>query len=445
MMDPAEDREFRAAVGEPSEPETSVLLAKIEAFVRRFVVLPSDAAAVAVALFVAHTYAIAASEQTPYLLVTSPERQSGKTRCLEVLELLVRSPWRVAGASEAALFRKIEQDSPTLLLDEVDAIFGSNVERVEPLRCLLNAGNRRGASVSRVVAKGKTMEVADFNVYGAKMLAGIASTKLPDTLTDRSLSIEMQRRQAGERVERFRWRHANRDAEPIRAALGEWAATAVDALQDAEPELPDDLSDRQADAWEPLLAIAELAGDDWPASARQAALDLSTAVEEVGYGAQLLAAIKTAMISRETVFTADLLVAVNDDDELPFGGWRDGRGLDARTLARLLKPYGVKPRTVRIGTETAKGYTTADLRDVWSRYLSADQRHTVTRHSTDAENPSKHGPCDGVTDVTAVPGSDGNGHRPSVQDRVKAIGQMQDPEQAERAWNELQRDQQATT
>lgn len=395
---------------EPGEPmNTAHLLSNVAAFLRRFIVLPSDGAATALALFVLHTWTIDAAEQTPYLLVTSPERQSGKTRLLEVLELIVRAPWRVAGASEAALFRKIEQDSPTLLLDEVDAIFGSNSERVEPLRCLLNAGNRRGACVSRVVGEGKKMAVADFTVYGAKMLAGIATTKLPDTLTDRSLAIQMQRRQSGERVERFRWRHANRDAEPIRAALEQWAASAVETLQDAEPDLPEDLSDRQMDAWEPLLAIADDAAGDWPANARRAALALSTTAEEVGHGAQLLAAIKTAMEGRETIWTSDLLRAINVDDELPFGGWRNGSGLDARSLARLLKPYGVKPRTVRLGAETAKGYATTDLREAWARYLSADSRHTVTRHAQPTENASENGRCDGVTYVSANPGSDGSG------------------------------------
>src|SRR2546423_14364457 len=139
------------------ELDTASLLGLVARFVRRFVVLPSDAALAAVSLFVLHTYALDATEQTPYLLVTSPERQSGKTRLLEVLELVVLRPWRVAGASEAALFRKLEQDKPCVLLDEIDAIFGGNSESTEPLRALLNSGNRRGATVARVVGNGKEM------------------------------------------------------------------------------------------------------------------------------------------------------------------------------------------------------------------------------------------------------------------------------------------------
>jgi Protein of unknown function (DUF3631)/Toprim-like len=393
-----------------AEPiDTAELLAAVEAFVSRFVVLPSDAAAAAIALYVAHTHAVDAAEATPYLNVGSPERQSGKTRLLEVLELLVRVPWRVAGASEAAVFRKLEQDRPTLLLDEVDAIFGSNDGRTEPLRAILNAGNRRGASVARIV--GKQHEVRDFCVFGCKLLAGISTRKLPDTITDRSLSIQMQRRRDGERVERFRYRRARADAEPIRAHLETWAATAVEALRGAEPQLPDDLSDRQADGWEPLLAIADHAGVGWPARARDAAVKLSVPGEgeELGYGAQLLAAVKAAMDGKAAITTEDLLAAINADEELPFGGWNDGKGLDARGLAKLLKAYGVKPKSVRIGDRTPKGYSADDLRDPWARYLRPDgaQQPKQAQHASSptAENPHENGHVAGVAGVAHLTGA----------------------------------------
>jgi hypothetical protein len=87
----------------------------------------------ALALWIAHTHALAGAHATPYLLVVSPERRSGKTRLLEVVELLVADPWSVAGVSEAAMFRKIASQRPTLLLDEIDAIFGSATSG--PSRC----------------------------------------------------------------------------------------------------------------------------------------------------------------------------------------------------------------------------------------------------------------------------------------------------------------------
>ena len=67
------------------------LLDELRAFVRRFVVLPGEHEARAIALWTAHTWAFAAAHSTAYLIVLSPEKRSGKTRLLEVLELSSRS------------------------------------------------------------------------------------------------------------------------------------------------------------------------------------------------------------------------------------------------------------------------------------------------------------------------------------------------------------------
>ncbi len=195
----------------------------------------------------------------------SAERRSGKTLLLEVLELLVRDPWRISGVSEAALFRKIARDRPTVMLDEVDAVFGSDTERTEPLRAVLNAGNRPGSAVSRVV--GPQHDVRDFEVFSPKLLAGIDTGRLPDTIRDRSVELRLRRRKDGEDAERFRRRFADLDAADLRDGLEHWASTCLDPLWAAEPRLPDELDDRAADAWEPLLAIADLAGGDSPSGA----------------------------------------------------------------------------------------------------------------------------------------------------------------------------------
>lgn len=238
----------------------SDLLDRVSDVLSRFVVLPGEAAKTAIALFVLHTWAFEAAHATPYMVIVSPEKQSGKTRLLEVLELLVREHWRTASTTEAALFRKIEQDRPTLLLDEIDAIFGSNSERTEPLRAALNAGNRRGAKATRVVGQGAKMEARDFSVFCPKVLAGIDTGRLPETIQDRAVTLHMKRRRDGEHVERLRWRVATEQTEPLRLQLQAWAATAIDPLRETEPETPDELSDRAADGWEPLFAVADLAG-----------------------------------------------------------------------------------------------------------------------------------------------------------------------------------------
>lgn len=388
--------------------QVSALLDRVDDFVDRFVVLPSESARWVIALFVLHTWAFQAAHATPYLVVASAEKRSGKTRLLEVVKLLVREPWYTASTSEAALFRKIEQSVPTLLLDEVDAIFGAQRERTEPLRAVLNAGNRRGAKVARVVGHAAKMEPQDFSVFCPKVLAGIDTGYLPETIQDRAVVLHMKRRHQGEQVERLRYRRADKEATPLRNELKAWASAAIDGLRDYDPELPDELDDRAADAWEPLFAIADLAGSDWRARANAAAIELSGAPDndEVSRGAQLLAAIRNAMKGTDVASTASLLIAINADETLPFGGWREGRGIDARTLARLLKPYGAKPGTVRIGPGTAKGYYAADLADAWDRYLSPSGTSQASQPSHGLQWSSRS-PCVSrdvtvVTDVTDV-------------------------------------------
>lgn len=362
-----------AAPAEPVDvPNTRELLSMVAAQVERYVVLPDGHARVAVALWVAHTWALDGAHATPYLLVVSPEKRSGKSRLLEVLELLVRSPWKISATSEAAMFRKIHETRPTLLLDEIDAIFGASSERTDPLRGILNAGNRPGAAVARCVGDGANQQVFDFSVYCPKVLAGIDTGRVPDTIVDRSIKLAMKRKTASEQVARFQRRYAEDEARPIREAAEAWGATHAEELLDAEPDLPTGLDDRAGEAWEPLLAIADHAGGRWPALARQAAIGLvGDDSDEPGHGARLLAKLREVFDDAVALATTAILEQVNDDEELPFGGWRHGDGLDARGLSRLLKPYGVRPRSVRIdgATSTSKGYRRDQLDEAFARYL----------------------------------------------------------------------------
>ena len=165
------------------------------AFILRYVVL-SDEQATACALWVLHTYALDAADITPYLAITSAEKQCGKTVLLDVLDAVVHKPWRAVRPSEAVLFRKIERDRPTLLLDEVDAIWGPKARSEdEGLRALLNAGFRRhGSTVPRCV--GPSLKLRDFSTYCPKALAAIGD--LPDTVADRSIPIRMERKRRGD-------------------------------------------------------------------------------------------------------------------------------------------------------------------------------------------------------------------------------------------------------
>jgi hypothetical protein len=232
-------------------------LTDVQAFIAKYVCL-TDAQLIACALWVAHTYVVDAADVTPYISITSAEKQSGKTVLLDVFDAIVWNPWRAVRPSEAVVFRKIEADRPTLLLDEVDTIWGPKSKAEdEGLRALLNAGFRRlGSTVPRCV--GPSMHLRDFSTYCPKALAGIGD--LPDTVADRSIPIRMTRKRRSDNVQRFRLRAVEIVAGDVRDMLREIVAPLVDDLIDAEPILPDELSDRAQDACEPLLAIADPGG-----------------------------------------------------------------------------------------------------------------------------------------------------------------------------------------
>src|SRR5215211_677724 len=254
-MSQAEARAEARRVAEAAAAESCVaLLGEIAALLRRFVVM-TDPQTRVVAVWAVHTYLLGACDATPYLAITSAEKRSGKTRLLEVLELLVARPWFTGRTTAAVLPRKIDADSPTLLLDESDAAFAGDKEYAEALRGVLNTGHRRGGRATVCVGQGANISFKDFSTYCPKAIGGIG--KLPDTVADRAIPIRLERRAPGERVDRFRRREVEPQAQQVRYRLSALAEVAETLLDDAHPALPDELDDRAWDGIEPLLAIAE--------------------------------------------------------------------------------------------------------------------------------------------------------------------------------------------
>lgn len=347
----------------------AILLGDVASFVRRFVVV-TEIQADLLALWAAHTHGIDAAETTPYLAITSPEKRSGKTRLLEVLELLVHNALPTANTSDAALFRSVSKEGgpPTLLLDEVDAVFKAR-ER-EDLRGLLNAGFRRGALVRRMGgAKNTTLET--FEVFSSKAFAGIGNC-LPDTILDRSITIAMKRRTREETVERFRRRVVAPEGEALRDRLADWIEPQLDWLHEARPNLPDELDDRAQDMWEPLLAIANLAGGDWPQRARKASLTLSAngAREDDSLTALLLKDIYTVFSNGagDRLQTSDLIGHLTEIEESPWGDWY-GKTISAQALSKLLRPHRIKTMPVKAEGKTVRGYKVEQFSEAFHRVL----------------------------------------------------------------------------
>lgn len=350
----------------------SALLDQVTAFTRRFVVL-DDPQLVAAALWVLHTHAFEAAEFTPYLAVTSAEKRCGKTTLLETLVQLAARP-RKAGSMTVGVLKRVVEEHPTLFIDEADAAFGGNKEYSEALRGVLNEGFQISGTVAFCIPSGgdKGWETAFVSVFCPKAIAAINT--LPDTVLDRSIELRLKRRLRTEDVEKFRRRNVTAASEPIRAALEQWTASAVPQLQDMDhPTMPETLGDRSADVWEPLLTIADLAGGPWPERARDAAVALSatTELEAESIGTQLLRNIRSVW-SGDQMPSRDLVAQLVELETGPWGAphpdW--GRELTPIALAKLLKPYGVRPRSIRISRrENPNGYRWVDLNEAWQRYL----------------------------------------------------------------------------
>jgi hypothetical protein len=345
----------------------AALVREVEGFLKRFVVLPAGAL-LPVALWTVMTHTYQTFDALPYLALTSPVKRCGKTRLMEVLELLAANARRIVNISEAALFRLIEQASVTLLLDEAEALAGRS-ERAEAIRALLNSGNRKGSSVPRCV--GKSHEVKEFSVFCPKVLAGIGGC--PDTIRDRSILLPMQRRKPSEAVERFLHRTVKPSAEALRVRAATFVETHHQKIETAYKGLNlDFLSDRDAEAWEPLFAVLAVADPQRRDELRKCAEKLTAAKaesdEDDSLSLRLLSDVRTVWKpGQRTMLTADILSRLADLEESP---WHQEVELNPRKLARMLRSFRVGSQQVRTEKKTGKGYRREDLEPAFSSYLS---------------------------------------------------------------------------
>lgn len=264
-VDAATDLASSPAQVELPDQALADLLDAVMAYLRTFVVISAPALQ-ALALWVLHTHAIDAAEHTPYLHVTSGTKRAGKTLLLELLEQVVRRPWITQRTTTAALVRKLDKEHPTLLLDELDQALKAGDDYAATLTQTLNAGFKRGGVVSICRGEGAAIQVVDLAVFGPKVLSGIGH--LPDTVADRSIVITLRRKTRDEQVARARTRAIRSAAAPLRGPLEQWGIAATSQVKGTEPDVPDALDDRQQDIWAPLLSLADLAGQQWPAARR---------------------------------------------------------------------------------------------------------------------------------------------------------------------------------
>ena len=362
-------------LGEPSPwpgaVDGAALADEITGQLRRYVVLPLPEAR-AVTLWIIFTYLLDHCSVAPRLLITSPTKACGKTRLLSLLSAMARRALPASSITAAAVYRVIEADAPTLLVDEVDNL---GLSEKRDLLAVLNSGHTRGTAwVVRLV--GEDHEVRRFFTWSALAMAAIRAGSLPDTLASRAIKIQLTRKRKCDTVARLREAHVYAELEPLRRKIMRWSADHASIIEAAVPSLPDELDGRAADNWSVLISIADVLGDEWPAQARQAALLIEgNGSNPSSAGETLLADLCELFRERGTdrLSSEEIVSALVKLEGRPWAEWGTQRKpLSKNQLARQLKEFGIAPGSIRLADQTtAKGYLRESFDDVWERYASA--------------------------------------------------------------------------
>ena len=360
----------------PKAVDGTAMLAEIAELIARYVSMPA-ALAEAVALWVVMTWLHDRLEISTFLNLTSATKRCGKSLLLEVVADLVHRPLPTSNVTPAVLFRVIEKSAPTLLLDEADRTFAKKDN--PDLIAVINSSQRRsGAYVTRCV--GEDHEPRRFSSWCPKAMAGIGN--LPDTVRDRALVIRLERRPPGQRLPLWR----NRDCvaiERLQRQIVKWTGDNAQAILARRNDVafPAGLHDRARDAWEVLLAIADIAGRPWVGPGGRAwvaceYVNADAADEETGAAEMLLPDLNQVFSDAgdpDAMATSSILEALHAMQHRPWSEWRRGKPLSPRGLAALLKPFKVRPDSVRLAEAagTVKGYKRKALESLWNTYCPA--------------------------------------------------------------------------
>jgi len=336
----------------------AALLNNLRQVFRRYIILPRGAD-IALPLWVLHAWTVDAGDVSPLMILVSPTKRCGKTSVLIVLYFLTPRSELSSNITAPALFRYIEEVRPTLLIDEADSFVKGN----EELRGILNSGHTKAAAN---VIRSVDHKPRRFSTWAPKALATIRA--VADTLQDRAIIVQLQRKPLTAAVTRLRRRDSEEFA-ALRSRAARWAVDNFDLLVDPEPQVPKRLNDRASDNWRPLLAIADLAGGTWPQEARRAACLLSGEAQDGAIGVELLKDIRSAFGGDDVIRSADLMAKLTADPERPWGEWKHGRPLTQKQLAGLLAPFHIISLTVHPpGLPDGKGYRRIDFRAAWAAY-----------------------------------------------------------------------------
>ncbi|MDY4885425.1 MAG: DUF3631 domain-containing protein [Alphaproteobacteria bacterium] len=364
----------------PEPVDGTELIAEIKAVLNKYMVLP-EYLDEAIAYWVLFTYGINSFEVSPRLAIVSPEKQCGKSTLLAILEALCWNTMTTSNASAASLYRTIEAKQPTFLIDEADSFMNQN----EALRNIFNAGFTPDTPVIRT--EGEHHEPREFNVFSACAIACIG--KLPDTIMDRSIIVTLKRKTSIEVRDRLRRKKLKKEVETIKCKCMRLMDDISEILKDAEPELPEELCNRQVDIWEPLVAIADCIGKEAGKKLRKVAVAVCCSTKTFDSNS-----IKTLLLkdirkifagtTQKWMTSQDLCNKLCSLEDAPWAEYK-GTGLTVNKLASALKDFDIHPIQKMTPDGNKKVYLLERFHDTFNRYLLSE---TVNYKSSQTADPN---------------------------------------------------------
>lgn len=356
---------------EEHEKSTREVLESVASIFDRYIAFPSHAARIATVLWVAHTHVYHHFQFTPRLTVMSGESGTGKTTVLDIIAELSPQGKVTIYPQPAVLMRKAESEGKvTFVFDEISKKLGSGGSRNSSadFQSVLLAGFQRGGTVERSAGSDA---VREFNVFAPAAMGGRGI--LADDLMNRAVNIHMKKSPDAEKLEDFRIRTARYALEKTFGMLDSWSRASGDILEYMGTEPPEAAKGRRADIWEPLIAIAELAGSDWLHAAMDACRTLETVDHSKGETDVPLSVKMIRHIEQMFHATGDGtpvkgMATADIIDGLVQLGW-DERMIHPKSLAKVLREFDIESTTFRPddGEGVVRGYLAVQFSDLWGK------------------------------------------------------------------------------
>ena len=347
-----------------SSKDISSTLEMIANVLKEHVKFQSESEANVLALWIAMTYVMDHLEIAPFIWITSPEPMCGKSTVMRLLSVFCKSSQMASRITPAAVYRLIERDQPTLLIDEADRFLKGN----NNLNGILNAGHARFEAkviVNDPLSNGKH-EPKEYPVWCAKAVAGIGDVE--DTLSNRSIRISLRRKLITESVKPVRF-NLTQQHEQTRKALAEWASTFGPVTEDEMQPVLFGGSDRTIDNWLTISIIAERIQNGWPERAKAAfeAIEVNRRTETKSNSIELLGDIAMVIeCDRRTEWkSSDLYDRVLQIEDSDWHCCNYGKPITRKKFTQILKSFDIQP----VKRANANVFYVSDLEEAFNRYL----------------------------------------------------------------------------